>query len=205
MPATRDLAGTERPPHGERWRKKMRTFVAIDPPRAVKEGLALVQERLRAVEADVAWTRPENLHLTLKFLGEVERARLEAILAGCQRAVRGREAFDLLPSGLGFFPNPRHPRVIQTGVSGGTVALEEVERATTAELTRAGFDRETRSFHPHLTLGRLRSDRNAAELVARAREIRLPEESFRVTRIVIFKSELLPAGARYTRLATIEF
>ena len=154
---------------------------------------------MRRGAAGVAWVAPENLHITLKFLGGVEEARLGKVVAALEPAATG-SAFDVAVRGLGAFPTPTRPRVIWAGTApaGAFVALgQTVDRAMAA----LGFPPETRPFSPHVTLGRVREPRRdpalAAVLEAAATRA---FGTLAVGRISLMRSDLSPRGARHTEL-----
>jgi 2'-5' RNA ligase len=175
----------------------MRAFVAIDLEEAIKKSLQALVRDLKATGADVRWVQAGGLHLTLKFLGEIDEAqafRVKAILA----EVAGRHAaFPLRLEGTGAFPGERSPRVLWVGFAAepGLLALQgELDKALEAE----GFAREDRAFKPHLTLGRVKGTarlQNAMLELAKHRE-----ESFggmTVRKVALFESRLRPEGAEY--------
>ena len=115
----------------------------------------------------MSWTKPSNIHLTLKFLGGVETARINRVLKAVERASTGISPFEVEVSGAGCFPSPRSPRVLWVGIAVVPEALKNLYANIEHELAREGFPREKRAFSPHLTIGRMRSPHNAA-LVAEA-------------------------------------
>jgi 2'-5' RNA ligase len=179
----------------------MRTFIAIEVPSEIKSALAALQTELRRVEADVSWTRPENIHLTLKFLGEVDKGRIREIEKACVDSVAEFQPFALSLKNTGAFPNSRQPRALWAGLSGEIEKLLEMRRRLEEKLALIGFEREQKEFRPHLTIGRVKSNRKTRELIAIADLYLLPALSFDVNEIVVMKSELHPSGARYTRIS----
>ncbi len=182
----------------------MRTFITIEIPEQIKTALASLQNHLRQAKADINWTKPENLHLTLIFLGEIEESRLAEIARACSDAATGVRSFTLRLSGSGVFPNVRQPRVLWAGLVGEIEMVARMRAALEESLEQLGFEREEKAFRPHLTIGRIKSNRKTSELVALADYYQLPDLSFDVREIVLMRSELHPAGARYTALARIE-
>lgn len=176
----------------------MRLFVALELPAGVKAVLADLQEQLRPAGAEIGWTRPDNIHLTLKFLGEVDPAGLPALAAALDGAAAGAEPFELSLAAPGCFPNPRQPRVFWVGLGGEAPAAVRLQRAVDDACAALGHPREDRAFRPHLTLGRFRGPRNAGALLERAGRIAMPSTPFAATELALFESELLPSGARYT-------
>ena len=183
----------------------MRTFFAVELPRNVKAEMAHLQTELRRAGADVGWTNPENIHLTLRFLGEIEEGRLNSLKQVCAETVAEFHPFSLCLKETGYFPDFRRPRVLWVGLGGSIEIATQLQNRLEQGLMAFGFDREDKPFKPHLTIGRVKSGKNIKPLVAKADMYRLPELSFEVGEIVLFKSELLPAGARYTALSKSKF
>ena len=179
----------------------MRTFIAIEIPPEINSALMDLQTELRRAGADVSWTKPENLHLTLNFLGEVDEKRIVEVERACVSSAAEFQPFTLSLNDTGVFPNARQPRVLWAGLSGEVENVIAIRNRIEEKLALIGFKREEKRFNPHLTVGRLKSNKKARELLALAEAYRLPPLSFVVTEIVLMKSELHPAGAEYTRLA----
>jgi 2'-5' RNA ligase len=174
--------------------------VAILLAEAIRERLASEVERLRPLARDVAWTARDNVHLTLKFLGEVEGGRLEALGEALAPAAASCPSFSLAIERLGAFPSLSRPRVLWAGVGEGAGAAGALAGLVDAALAPLGFPPETRPFSAHVTLGRVRTpraDRPLAEALDRGGAFgRQP-----VNRVSLMRSELSPRGARYTELA----
>jgi RNA 2',3'-cyclic 3'-phosphodiesterase len=178
----------------------MRLFVAVDIPAEVRQGLASLQDRLRHAQADVSWVRPENIHVTLKFLGETDEKRLPSIREALAGVARTGAPFSMEVVGVGSFGG-RVPRVVWVGVRDGAQPLTDLARQVERVLARLGFPKEKREFTAHLTLGRVRSPRNAQGLLAAVQEVR--EERFGTIAAKAFElvqSELRPSGSVYTTL-----
>ena len=182
-------------------RTTLRAFVAANLDPSLKDALAQVQERLKATRADVGWVRPENLHLTLKFLGQVEETRLNAVTEAVAEAALGYGSFRLAFGGLGAFPTLRAARVVWIGVPEGAEALAALQARVEARLVPLGFPGEERSFTAHLTLGRVRGPGRREQLaVALASMPPKPLGEMVLHRIELMKSDLGPGGARYSVL-----
>ena len=179
----------------------MRTFIAIEIPEEIKTALAALQSALRKANAAVSWTNPENIHLTLKFLGEIEERRLAGIARASMDAAAGVPPLTLRLDRTGVYPNARQPRVIWAGLAGEIELLQRMQRGLEEQLAAIGVKGDEKLFRPHLTVGRVKSNRNAREMVVQADLYELPAFSFEVREILVMKSELLPAGAKYTALA----
>jgi len=183
----------------------MRCFIAIELPTEVKHGMERVQEVLRRSRSvDASWTRPEGMHLTLKFLGEVPETRASEINGALSSGLATAERLRLAGSGVGAFPDPKNARVVWIGVSGGTVRLISLQSAVEAALAAIGFEREKRAFSPHLTLGRIKHIRSREawlEALESVSTSSLP--SFAVEKVSMMKSELRPTGAVYTEISRV--
>lgn len=169
----------------------------------IRARLAAEVDRLRPLGREVAWVGRDNVHLTLKFLGGVEAARLAAVTAALSAAVAPRGAFRLALSGLGAFPSPARPRVVWAGVGEGAAAAGDLASRVDAALVPLGFPRESRPFSAHVTLGRVRTprlDRRLGEALASAGGALGGQ---RVTYVSLMRSQLSPSGARYTELAAL--
>jgi 2'-5' RNA ligase len=171
--------------------------VAVLLPEAVRAGLAAEIDRLRHVARGVGWVAPENLHVTLKFLGEVAPPRLEEVARALAGVAATAPAFPLEVVGLGAFPSVTRARVVWAGLGDGAQPLAALARAVDEALGRLGFEREARPFGGHVTLGRVREPRRAPAL-ARALQESTRYGRFRVTRVTLMRSDLSPKGARYT-------
>ncbi|MCB2225126.1 MAG: RNA 2',3'-cyclic phosphodiesterase [Desulfarculaceae bacterium] len=185
----------------------MRCFIALEMPPAVKEHAAGLIKELKSAGADVKWVAPENLHLTLQFLGEVEPERQPGLEAALARACAGRPPLKLAITGCGAFPGIKKPRVIWLGLAGMIEELAEQAKAIQAANQPLGFEPETRAFKAHLTLGRVRERRGkkkAAPLGPLSRELaglaghRGPE--FAANRAVLMQSTLTSSGPIYKPL-----
>jgi 2'-5' RNA ligase len=175
--------------------------VAVLLPDALRARLAAEIGRLRGVASDVAWVAETNLHVTLKFLGRIEDARVDLIVEALGAVAARTPAFDLGVRGLGAFPTPGRPRVVWVGLE-PAAPLAALAGDLDGALAALGFARETRSFAAHVTLGRVRETRRNPALAA---ALAGPADCGRlsVSRLSLMRSELHPRGARYTELASV--
>ncbi len=183
----------------------MRLFIAIELPEDIKQAIAKVQEQLRSSGASANWTRPEGIHLTLKFLGEVPDAKVQEIMAAISGAAQGTGKLDLKVAGAGAFPNVKAPRVLWLGLSGDLEKLTVLQAAVEDAMERAGFEREERKFSPHLTLARvkfLKPRDNWAAMIGGIRNADLG--GFTADRVSLMKSELRRDGAVYAEVGRVE-
>jgi len=182
----------------------MRLFVALEIPSAVRENLGALLKSLRAVSPQTRWVRPENLHVTLKFIGEVLETKLAAIrnaLAGA----RSDQPVTLDFRGLGFFPSEKHPRVFWAGIEASpnlkTLAAD-IDRAT----EKLGIPREQRPFSPHLTLARFEPPGLPEKLRSAIRENEVRDfGTLHTGQFHLIESKLKPSGAEYTTLESFSF
>ncbi len=174
--------------------------MAADLPPDLRARLGAIQAALESVPLPVRWARPQGIHLTLKFLGEVASERLPAIQEALSLAGRGIEPFRLEAAGVGTFPESGSPRVIWVGVRGDLEALGRLHEGIDVALEGIGFPAEARDYHPHLTLGRVkvpgRGDWRAAIRPAAV----TPGGAFAVEEFVLFESRLGPKGPAYNAL-----
>jgi len=180
-----------------------RTFVAIELPRAVRAKVIEHIEQLRrnVPDARASWSREHNLHLTLKFLGNVPASATPKLSDAIARAISGVKPFELTVAGGGVFPPRGKPNVLWIGVDDRERKLNELYNRVEDECASAGFAREQRSFHPHLTIARLRKPGNERRLAEVHQNFGFPPEMFSVSEVVVFKSELLREGSKHTAIS----
>jgi len=181
----------------------IRAFIAIPLPREVIDRARELQEQLRAAGLRLRWVRPRAIHLTLKFLGDIERARIADIETALTATAGSARPLRLAAQGLGVFPGVKKARVLWMGIAGETPALLKIQRHLEAGLVPLGFKAEKRRFSAHLTLARAKGRLDPHRLVE-CLETGGGFEAvpFEAREIVLFQSELKPDGAVYTRLAS---
>ena len=185
----------------------VRAFIAIALEPGLVAELKKVQQELQARLPDdsVRWTRPEQLHLTLKFFGHIAAPRLNDLTAALDRACAGIGPFQLALENVGCFPHTKKPRVIWTGIGGELESLSKLQERIEQETGNFGDHKPERRFQPHLTIGRVKAfgmaARRVGEVVARAHVCRLG--GWTVRQIELVQSELAPQGARYSMLAAV--
>ncbi|MCC6380902.1 MAG: RNA 2',3'-cyclic phosphodiesterase [Dehalococcoidia bacterium] len=186
--------------------ENVRLFVACEVPDDVKDAIGDVIMTLRGRSGSaVRWIRPEGVHVTLKFLGEVPVKQLPAIKLAIQEAVVGHSPFDLEFSSIGTFGGREGLRIMWVGIAGDVLRLEALVRAVNAALAVVGFEPERRPFRPHLTLGRVRDEiptRQRAEIEVAVGKMDVPPSGWRTTHVSLMRSRLTPQGAAYEVLAT---
>jgi RNA 2',3'-cyclic 3'-phosphodiesterase len=183
----------------------IRAFLAIELPEVLRVGLAQVQEELKRSRADVRWVPVGNIHLTLKFFGNVPDDEIEALAAAARQAAAEAAPLELQATGAGAFPSPTAPRVVWLGLGGDLLPLTQLFYRLEKAFAALGYPPEGRAFNPHLTLGRVKSPANRDKL-ARLLE-KLPPLSwppFTVEELILFQSVLSPQGSKYTPLEVIK-
>ena len=182
----------------------MRTFIAIELPKEIQDTLADLQEQLKTSGADVKWVQPQNIHLTLKFLGERDDKKVEKIKQTIDEVAKEKKSFFLSLSTLGAFPKVDYPRVIWVGVDKGDNEAKAIALDLEKRIAKIGIPKEERPFSSHITLGRVRSSLNLKQL---AQGLKNQENvftaknlEFEVSQITLFKSTLTPKGPIYEAL-----
>lgn len=181
----------------------MRTFIAIELPENIKKQIEQAQAPLKKTDAFVSWVKPGNIHVTLKFLGEVPEDKMEEVFAATGKALEGAREFTMSLKGMGGFPNLKRPRVIWIGAGSGQEELSGLARRIEQEMEEIGFPREKRKFSAHFTIGRVKSPRNIEQLAGLVESADFQTEEIQVTEVVVMRSQLNPAGAIYTPLKKV--
>jgi 2'-5' RNA ligase len=181
----------------------IRSFIAIEIPGPLRARVEELQRELQRAGADVKWVRPGAIHLTLKFLGSISGEDVEKLARSLGPVISLWTPFELRIRGVGCFPSGRNPRVVWAGIKQGSVEASSLQKAVEDQATEVGFPPESRAFKPHLTLGRVRSPKGKSSLTS-AIENQWDVEigSFLASEVYLFKSELKPGGAIYTKLRT---
>jgi len=182
----------------------IRSFLAIELPETIQTSLGEIEKDLESASADVRWVSPEKIHLTLKFFGRIEEAKIESIMDAIRELVEETRTFEIRTRGTGAFPGLRNPRVVWVGLDDPDGRLRDFQKQLDACLEKVGFEAESRDFRPHLTLGRVRSNRGKEGLVRKIEKHREEEVGvFRVEKVTLFKSDLRPTGSIYTPLREV--
>lgn len=180
-----------------------RIFCAIEIPpptrQRVLQHITTLRERVPEVRA--SWSREVNIHLTLKFLGEVPKHLVANFGAAITRAVSGVEPFPVLVADTGVFAQRRDPRVLWIGINDLSGQLSNLHSRLETECEREGFPRDERPFNPHLTLARLRNRQGAREIARIHEELSFSSEEITVTEVVLIRSELSSKGSNYTTIS----
>ena len=179
----------------------MRAFIAIELSPEIKDSLDQVQSHLKYSGANVKWVSPGDIHLTLKFIGDITEEICEKIRLALNKIGSSFKPFEIGIKGVGAFPNVNYPRVIWVGLDMGTVETKALSEKICEELLKLGFQKEPRPFAPHLTIGRVRSPENKDILKEKLISAQLPiTKTHSVSSIVLFQSTLSTKGPVYTKL-----
>ncbi len=178
----------------------IRTFICLELPEDIQTAIdKIVARPLKQTGVKCSWVKPGNIHLTLKFLGDVSQSSLPKIAEALKEVVIGHQANTLSLSQIGTFGG-RNPRVVWVGLDGELGPLQELAKSVDKAMGECGFEREKRRFSPHLTIARIRKSKNTDKLLEKIKEIDLPKISFILDTLILMKSELSPSGSIYTPL-----
>ncbi len=179
----------------------IRSFIAIELPEVIRTQLKDLQDNLKTCRFKVRWVRPENIHLTLKFLGNIDETDIEKVRGTLTSRVDRFTPLSLSVKGVGVFPGIRRPRIIWSGMGGQLSALAALQKALAEDLAAIGFQQEKRAFKTHLTLGRVKGAIDALKLRDAIQAFNnFESEIFTADKIFLFKSDLKPGGPVYSKL-----
>jgi len=181
----------------------MRSFIAVNLPTTLTDDIGNIIERLRNAGPKARWVPSGNLHLTLKFLDEIEPSQVGAIVGAMTLAKDGTAPFDLRLGGFGFFPNEGRARVFWIGIQDGFETLKGLARSIDRQLEPLGFAREKRPFSAHVTLARFREPGPAGTLAKAAARTPFEPDPVNVGSIELMKSVLSPKGATYSVIESV--
>ncbi len=181
----------------------IRSFIAIELDKEIQNQLSQIQKQLKTSGADVKWVEKDNIHLTLKYLGEIDEKKSESIKSILNEIAKSTKQFEISLKDIGAFPKIEFPRVIWVGLDKGAKESIELAGKIDEALSGLGFQKETRPFAAHLTIGRVRSPKNKdalKEKVQTANRTPLTANQQLVSSIILFQSALTPRGSIYTKL-----
>ena len=187
-------------------KQEWRIFCAIELPDAVRANLQKHVEQLREAVPDAAasWTRVENIHLTLKFFGNVAIDRIQKISNAASRAVKEFPPFPIGIAKTGVFPKPSRAQVLWIGVGDPAGKLSELQKRLEDECAKEGFAKEDRAYRPHLTIARIRGPGGARRLADTHLQMQFEPAEINVNELIVFRSELSSKGSRYTAISRHE-
>jgi RNA 2',3'-cyclic 3'-phosphodiesterase len=184
----------------------MRAFIAIELPQETKDAIGKLQAVLKQAGADVKWVKPENIHLTLKFLGEVADNKIIEVVNILEESVKGSEGFYIRPCSIGAFPKIPSPKVIWIGIDKGGSQTKLIAQELEERLAQTGIPKEGRPFSSHITIGRTRSflkcDKLIRELINLEANFEGRLQEFPAAKLTLFKSTLTPQGPVYEAVSS---
>lgn len=178
----------------------LRLFFAIETPPEIKLQITAIRERLPTSNADVKWEPTEKLHTTLKFLGDVQTDLLPEIVSYLEGLCRQCPPFNVKYTGIGCFPDRQTPKVVWVGLEDTKNNLGDLQSSIENGMANLGLQREEHQFHPHVTLGRVKSNKNINSLLTIMESATFESQPVTISEVVLFKSELHPNGSSYSVL-----
>lgn len=183
----------------------IRAFIAVELTDQVKETIRRFQDHLKPLDCDISWIKPENVHLTLKFLGDVKIKMIPSITEALGRLCCDLRLFDAALTQPGVFPDLRHPRIVWIGLDDTEEKLTNLVESVETALGDIGFRKERRDFRAHITVGRVRTPKNAAQLCEAIKGFSVPSGIKQsVGGIILFKSTLTSQGPVYDPLSQLK-
>ena len=181
----------------------LRLFIALETPQAVIPKIAAIRDRLKASNADVRWETNEKLHATIKFLGKTDDGLLPEIVSYIRGVCETKSPLLVTYKGVGCFPNSHAPRVVWVGMDDTGGRIVSLQKEIESVLTTMGFKEEGREFHPHVTLGRVKSERGVRGLLRTMESVTFESQPVEIREVALVRSDLKPDGSVYTTLKRI--
>ncbi|MFN2406646.1 MAG: RNA 2',3'-cyclic phosphodiesterase [Pyrinomonadaceae bacterium] len=182
---------------------RWRLFCAFELPDSLRAQMAQHSERVREAvpEAAASWSRPENIHLTVKFFGNVDQQRVTVISPAAARVVKEFPPIQIEVGKTGVFPRPSRPQVLWIGIDDASGALATLHKQLEDEFAREGFPKEDRAFRPHLTIARIRKPHNSDRLAEAHLGMEFSSVALELSELILFRSELSSKGSKYTPIS----
>lgn len=177
----------------------IRTFIALPTSADVQQQMSDIQAQLKNIQADVKWESRDKFHITIKFLGSTEQTAIESISSSLAKIAQKYSTFELQYQLLGVFPSLQNPRIVWIGTQTNKVVME-LQSDIEGACSEFGFAKEERTFHPHITLGRVKGTRNLVRLTDAIKTITFQPMQSRCSEVLLMKSDLRPGGSIYTIL-----
>lgn len=182
----------------------MRLFLAIHLSSEIKTAASNTIELLKKTNANVSWIKPENMHITLKFLGDTDKSRVKGIAPLLNEVAETSRSYKIITGKLGAFPSKEDPKVVWLGLSAGIVETIDLSKKIDEALFKAAFKREEKPFNPHITIGRVKGGVNHNNLAAALNTTIFQPDEQQITGFTLVKSELAPEGVVYKDLETFQ-
>jgi 2'-5' RNA ligase len=184
----------------------LRTFIAVELPEEALSFAVNIQDALKSYGFNIRWVKPENIHVTLKFLGGIHRDVKGKVEDAMVNAAKECKPMQFSVKGMGVFPGVKRPKVVWCGLNGDVSSLIDLQSELDETLADMGFSKERRPFKSHLTLGRTKGLVSPNKIIDAMKELSSYESTpFHVQTITLFRSDLQPTGAVYTRLKSVSF
>ena len=181
---------------------KVRTFIAVKLSREAREEVLRILEELKKIKADVKWVSPETIHLSLKFLGNIEKEKIPGIEKQLREVCKDFSPFDIVLENIGTFPFWNRPKVLWVGIGQGRENVKKLARKIEKIMSAEGFEKESRDFKAHITIGRIKSPRNTKRLQKISNDIRVRQAKSHIDKVILYRSELSGKGAVHTEIAS---
>ena len=181
----------------------IRTFIAVDLPQQIKMDIDKMIAGLRHESPGIRWVKAANLHLTLRFLGDIPEQSVAGLAESLKENLGGFGPFELALAGMGGFPNLRKPRVIWIGTGDGTDRLIELAAKVENGCEESGFGKGDKKFSSHLTVGRIKFPDGLESVLNKVEKSTFESPKFTVSQIIVVESDLSPAGPKYTKLESV--
>lgn len=183
---------------------KIRAFIAIEIPGEIRTKISELQSSLKRLGGRISWTKPKNIHLTLKFLGDTDESLIDEIAEELKKMAASFSQFQIHVNGIGAFPNFKRPRVIWVGTNSENENLSKIAFEIENRMEKLDFKKETRKFSGHLTLGRIKDPTGIQPIIDRLQQNKdFHAGSFPVKELFLIKSQLHPTGSIYTILKKV--
>lgn len=184
----------------------IRSFIAVDIPNEIKNKIAEIQMELQQILPKVSWVKPSNIHLTLKFLGDVTPEQIPSIEEAIHDAVKGLQPFDIKIGGIRAFKNLSQPKVLWINIATEPTSIIQLAENLDSSLNCLSFPKESRKFTPHLTIARIRNHINLTKFVSYFDAYnKMDYVPIHIKQLSLIKSQLASEGAIYTKLKTVQF
>lgn len=178
---------------------KLRVFIAIELDEPIRSAIKDLQHKLKVINADVSWVKTDNIHLTLKFIGNVLPSSVPELCQAIKAAIQGFPCFEFRIGPCGWFSQGSDPRILWLGISQGSDQLIKIATALANHVSAFGSEKQDKLFSPHITIGRARSRKNIIQLYAKIKTLDLQLDNLqRVNKILLIKSDLSSSGAKYS-------
>ncbi len=180
---------------------QIRCFIAVPLPKEVQTYLSQLQNHFKTLNLHARWVSPENIHLTLKFLGDIETASITQIRKNLTSTIKSFKQFEVLLGESGVFPNYSRPRVFWVGLRDPEDHLRQINQSIENALQELGFPKEKKQFSPHLTIARIKSTKKIDRFLEEVKIFKpTPLKAFEISKINLYRSQLTPQGSIYTVL-----